>query len=120
MTAGGCAVMLSGACFAHVSARATLIASVSAIAMSGKRPRVVYWNHSPTPYFVERFNAVVDRGGLDFEAWFNDRREPSRSWEVNESQWRFRARYIPRRPLLGWSERVPVAELALIRPDVLV
>ena len=88
--------------------------------MSLTRPKVVYWNHSPTPYFVERFNALVDRGGLDFEAWFNDRREPSRSWEVNESQWRFRARYIPRRPLLGWNERVPVAELRVTRPDVLV
>jgi glycosyltransferase involved in cell wall biosynthesis len=88
--------------------------------MSGKCPKVVYWNHSPTPYFVERFNAVVDRGGLDFEAWFNDRREPSRSWEVNEAAWRFPARYIPRRPLLGWRERVPVAELRMTRPDVLV
>ena len=81
---------------------------------------MVYWNHSPTPYFVERFNAVVERGGLEFEAWFNDRREPSRSWDVNEADWLFPARYIPPRSLLGWSERVPAAELRATRPDVLV
>ena len=39
--------------------------------MSRPRPKVVYWNHSPTPYFVERFNAVVQRGTLNFEASFN-------------------------------------------------
>lgn len=88
--------------------------------MSGPRPRVVYWNHSPTPYFVERFNALVARGGLEFEAWFNERRESIRSWEVDESQWRFPARYIPARRLLGWAERVPAAELRATRPDLLV
>ena len=88
--------------------------------MAPKRPKVVYWNHSPTPYFVARFNAVADRGSLDFEAWFNERRESSRSWDVDESRWRFPARYIPARPLFGWSERVPVPELLLSRPDLLV
>ena len=88
--------------------------------MSRTKPKVVYWNHSPTPYFVERFNAVVRRGVVDLEAWFNDRREPSRSWEVRESDWAFPARYIPERHLLGWSERIPAAELALTRPDLLV
>jgi glycosyltransferase involved in cell wall biosynthesis len=87
---------------------------------TGRRPRVVYWNHSPTPYFVERFNAVVARGTLDFEAWFNDRRESHRSWEVSEREWAFSARYIPRRGLLGWRERVPAAELRAVRPDLLV
>jgi glycosyltransferase involved in cell wall biosynthesis len=81
---------------------------------------VVYWNHSPTPYFVERFNAVVERGGLDFEAWFNDRRETDRSWHVEERDWNFPARYIPRRPLWGWNERVPAAELRSLRPHLLV
>jgi glycosyltransferase involved in cell wall biosynthesis len=88
--------------------------------MSRTRPRVVYWNHSPTPYFVERFNAVMERGGLDFEAWFNERRESIRSWDVKEEEWAFPARYIPSRSLLGWSERVPVAELQSLRPDLLV
>ncbi len=97
-----------------------LIALPSAKTMSRIRPKVVYWNHSPTPYFVERFNAVTARGGLDFEAWFNERRESFRSWDVNEREWSFPARYIPSRRLLGWSERVPVAELVATRPDVLV
>jgi glycosyltransferase involved in cell wall biosynthesis len=88
--------------------------------MSAPRPKVVYWNHSPTPYFVERFNAVVERGSLDFEAWFNERREANRSWRVDERDWRFRARYIPVRSLLGWHERVPAPELREVRPDVLV
>jgi glycosyltransferase involved in cell wall biosynthesis len=88
--------------------------------MSNRRPRVVYWNHSPTPYFVDRFNAVVERGGLDFEAWFNDRREAIRSWEVDESRWRFPARYIPRRSTLGRRAPVPVAELRQTRPDLVV
>ena len=54
--------------------------------------KVVYWNHSPTPYFVARFNAIARRGKLDFEAWFNDRREPIRSWDVDEREWLFPAR----------------------------
>lgn len=88
--------------------------------MPDRRPKVVYWNHSPTPYFVDRFNAVVERGNLDFEAWFNDRREPMRSWEVEEADWNFPARYIPRRRLLGWPTQIPAAELRLTRPDLLV
>jgi glycosyltransferase involved in cell wall biosynthesis len=88
--------------------------------MADRRPRVVYWNHSPTPYFVDRFNAVVERDGIDFEAWFNDRREAIRSWDVDESRWLFPARYIPRRSTLGWRASVPVAELRQTRPDLLV
>ena len=88
--------------------------------MKSQYPRVVYWNHSPTPYFVERFNAVADRGTIDFEAWFNERREPSRSWDVDESSWRFRARYIPSRRLFGWDARVPIPELRAVRPELLV
>lgn len=88
--------------------------------MADRRPRVVYWNHSPTPYFVDRFNAVVERGEVEFEAWFNERREAIRSWEVDESRWRFRARYIPARPLLGWRRPLPIAELRAVRPDLVV
>jgi glycosyltransferase involved in cell wall biosynthesis len=62
---------------------------------SPARTRVVYWNNIPSPYMVERFNAVVDRGDFDFEAWFSDRIDPSRSWDVDESTWRFRYRYLP-------------------------
>ena len=96
------------------------ILEARATSSGGRPPRVVYWNHSPTPYFVERFNAVADRGTLDFEAWFNDVRESGRSWDVDPSDWRFPARLVPRRSLLGWNERVPLPELRAVRPDLLV
>ena len=57
--------------------------------------RVVYWNNIPSPYMVDRFNAVVRRGNLEFEAWFSARTESDRSWEVNESSWLFPHRYVP-------------------------
>src|SRR3989440_708392 len=85
-----------------------------------RKPRVVYWQNSPTPYVVGRFNALTDRGNLDFEAWFNAEREPDRSWEVNPAGWRFRARYIPARRLLGHRLHLPLVELQQTRPDVLV
>jgi len=68
---------------------------------------------------VERFNAVADRGAFEFEAWFNDRTEPGRSWEVDESSWRFRYRYLPRVRISGREFRIPVPLLGR-RPDVLV
>ena len=83
------------------------------------KPLVVYWNNIPAPYMVERFNAVADRGNLDFEAWFNDRIETDRSWDVNELSWRFRYRYLPttnfRRHRLHWP-----APVLGRRPAVLV
>src|SRR5947207_3026233 len=85
-----------------------------------RKPRVVYWQNSPTPYVVGRFNALVDRGTLDFEAWFNAEREPDRSWEVNPAEWRFRARYIPAWRLRGHRLHLPLVELRQTRPDVLV
>ncbi len=63
--------------------------------MLKQKSRVIYWNNIPSPYMVERFNALADRGAFDFEAWFNDRIEPDRSWTVDESSWRFKYRYIP-------------------------
>lgn len=84
-----------------------------------ERPRVVYWNNIPAPYMVERFNALADRSMFEFEAWFNDRIEPDRSWDVDESSWRFKYRYVPRirigKRVLHW----PWLLLAR-RPDVLV
>src|SRR5919197_1618059 len=85
-----------------------------------RKPRVVYWQNIPTPYVVGRFNALADRGNLDFEAWFNAEREPDRSWEVNPAEWHFRARYIPARRLLGHRLHLPLGELRQTRPDVLV
>ena len=54
------------------------------------KPRVIYCNIIPTPYIVERLNAVADCGQLDFETWLNDHNEHDRSWSVDESRWRFR------------------------------
>jgi glycosyltransferase involved in cell wall biosynthesis len=83
------------------------------------RPFVVYWNNIPSPYMVERFNALADRGSFDFEAWFNDRTEPDRSWDVDEKAWRFRYRYVPATRLFGRNFHWPVLLFGR-RPDVLV
>ena len=68
---------------------------------------------------VERFNAVADRGSFEFEAWFNDRVVPDRSWDVDESSWRFKYRYVPSfrigKRVLHWPWLLLVR-----RPDVLV
>lgn len=83
------------------------------------RPFVVYWNNIPSPYMVERFNALADRDAFDFEAWFNDRIEVDRSWEVDEASWRFRHRYLPSTRLFGGIQHWPLPVLGR-RPDVLV
>ena len=83
------------------------------------RPFVVYWNNIPSPYMVERFNALADRNAFEFEAWFNDRIEADRSWEVDEASWRFRYRYLPTTHLLGRTQHWPMPVLGR-RPDVLV
>lgn len=83
------------------------------------KPYVVYWNNIPAPYIVERFNALADRGELNFEAWFNDRIDSDRSWTVDESCWRFRYRYLPTTNVGGYRLHWPVLALGL-RPDVLV
>lgn len=83
------------------------------------RDFVVYWNNIPSPYMVERFNALADRSSFEFEAWFSDRIEPDRSWEVDESTWRFKYRYLPTtrigKHVLHWP--LPVFGR---RPEVLV
>ncbi len=83
-------------------------------------PHVVYWHKQPTPYMVERCNAIADRGSVDLEVWFNTRQEADRSWGVDETTWRFRAQYVRERRSLGVRHRIPIAELALTRPDVFV
>jgi hypothetical protein len=84
------------------------------------RPFVVYWNNIPAPYMVERFNALADRGNLRFEAWFNDRIHSDRSWNVDESSWRFRYRYMPTLVIGGRRLHFPLPLLKKSRPDVLV
>lgn len=58
------------------------------------RPRVVFWDNIPTPYGVEQYNALADRRSLDLTVWFCRRTDPDRSWDVNESEWRFTGTYI--------------------------
>ena len=84
------------------------------------RPKVVYWLIQPTPYFVARMNAVAARNDVDLEVWFSEVRQSDRSWDVDEAQWRFPARYIPERRYLGVPMRTPVAELRRIRPDLFI
>ncbi len=84
-----------------------------------RRPFVVYWNNIPSPYMVERFNALADRNPFEFEAWFNDRIHSDRSWTVDEAAWRFRHRYLPTTHLFGRTQHWPLPVLGR-RPDVLV
>jgi glycosyltransferase involved in cell wall biosynthesis len=80
---------------------------------------VVYWNNIPSPYIVDRFNALANRNRIDFEAWFNDRIEPDRSWKVDERTWRFRYRYLPTLRISGRRIHFPLLVLGR-RPDLLV
>lgn len=89
------------------------------MATINRKPYVVYWNNIPAPYMVERFNAVADRGNLNFEAWFNDRIEQDRSWTVDESNWRFRYCYMPATRFAGRKQHWPLLLLGR-RLDVLV
>jgi glycosyltransferase involved in cell wall biosynthesis len=82
------------------------------------KPYVVYWNNIPSPYMVERFNAVAGRGNLDFEAWFSERLHPERSWDIDEGSWSFRYRYLKGMPLTGGKLKLP--KFSRRRPDLLV
>lgn len=85
------------------------------------KPRVVWWSNMPTPYFINRFNAIAQRDNLDFEAWFNVEREPDRSWELNADAWKFKSRYIGKYPLpFGREMHIPWDEIRLAKPDVFV
>ena len=76
----------------------------------------MYWNNIPAPYMVERFNALADRKNFDFEAWFNDRSEVDRSWEVDESSWRFKYRYLPSLKIGRFKVRFPLPLLVGLTP----
>jgi glycosyltransferase involved in cell wall biosynthesis len=79
-----------------------------------ERPvRVLYWFTQPTPYAVARFNAAFERPELEFHAVFSRVREPDRSWDVDESGWKFPASYLGR-------IKVPIKELRELRPDVFI
>ena len=75
----------------------------------------------PSPYVVDRFNDVVRRDNLDFEAWFDCVRQSDRSWDVNSAEWKFKARFIQGGRRLGRHSLVlPLAELRSCRPDVFI
>ena len=95
---------------------------MNATTTASRRPRVVYWNYMPAPYMVDRFNALARRGRMDFQAWFNARREPhwSGAWEIDERDWEFSYRYIPSRMVRGRTLGFPPALLGRRLPDVLV
>lgn len=82
------------------------------------KPRVIYHTNIPSPYMVDRFNRIAERGNMNLEALFHERRHPDRSWDVREEDWRFRYRYMgPGKAghLLG-----PARHIRKARPDVVV
>ena len=85
-----------------------------------RKLRLVYWNNIPTPYMVDRFNALADRDTYEFEAWFSARTEPGRSWAVDESTWRFPYRYLHGVGMGQFRLELPIRLLGAKRPDVLV
>ncbi len=103
--------------FVYISLHRLVMQSIKS--MPRHIPFVVYWNNIPSPYMIERFNALAVREVFEFEAWFNDRLEPDRSWVVDESTWQFRYRYLPATRLLGRRLRWPLPLLGH-KPDVLV
>lgn len=79
--------------------------------------RILYLNNLPAPYTVERFNAVSRLPDVELEAGFLMERTPDRSWTVDPTRWRFRARY------LGTGARGVSRTVRLVRdarPDVVV
>lgn len=81
---------------------------------------MVYWNNIPTPYMVERFNALARRGNIDLEAWFGARTERDRSWTVDEATWEFPHRYLPRGGAGSHRASLPTRVLTGKAPDLLV
>lgn len=87
---------------------------------SKARPRVVYWNNIPSPYMVERFNALARRRNIDLEAWFGARTERDRSWTVDEATWEFPHRYLPSVGAGSRRASLPTRVLTGKGPDLLV
>lgn len=83
--------------------------------MSDDKKKVVYWNNIPAPYMVDRFNALVERNNVEFEAWFNQRIESDRSWDIDEDRWKFKYQYVPSIKLFGKKIRFP---LILFSPKI--
>src|SRR2546427_5247503 len=88
--------------------------------------RVVYWHNMPTPYQVDRWNAVARRGNVSLELWFCSKGAPDRSWKIDESSFEFAYRYLPTRllKLPGFAPHYfglpPDLVTGRRRPDLLV
>jgi glycosyltransferase involved in cell wall biosynthesis len=80
--------------------------------------RVLYWNNIPSPYMVERFNVIARRANVDLHVCFNERLQPDRSWDVDESRWAFPYSYLQRSRLAGL--RLPLPQLRRLQPDLLI
>jgi len=80
----------------------------------------VYWNGIPAPYIRDRFNAVADRGTIDFEAWFSARTATGRNWLVDEREWNFNHRFLPAAGVGRWRLALPVPLMGKHVPDLLV
>ncbi len=84
------------------------------------RPKVIYWNSQPSPYVVDRFNAVAANGNVQLEAWFDKERDSDRSWEVDPGQWEFPASYLPKARIGSLTLPFPDKELRSRACDVLI
>lgn len=84
------------------------------------RPKVIYWNNQPTPYLVDRLNAVVANGNTDVEAWFETERESDRSWAVDPSSWGFSGSYLSSTKVGPLQMPFPDRRLIGHGPDVLI
>ncbi len=69
---------------------------------------------------MDRFNAVADRNVIDFEAWFTDRTADDRAWQLNESEWRFKYRYLKKVTLAGKSVSPLPLSILFNPPDLIV
>jgi glycosyltransferase involved in cell wall biosynthesis len=92
--------------------------TANSLADATKKPRVIYWNTVPSPYMVERFDALAASNQLNFTAWFDAESHQDWNWDVLPSSWQFDALYLPRD---GRSRATDVVRrLRSNRPDVLV
>ena len=82
------------------------------------KARVLFWNSIPSPYIVERFNVIARRANVDLHVCFNERIQPDRSWDVDESRWEFPYSYLQRSRLGGLQ--VPLPQLRRLQPDLLI
>ena len=88
--------------------------------MPRTRPRVVYWDNLPAPYGVERYNTLAERSNLDFSVWFLRRIDSDRSWDVDESTWRFNGIYVEDPSESLEAARRFVRRCDEVRPDLVL